>query len=123
MNAAAQAPLPEEDSPAMDALADLEDRIRKAVDLLTTLRAERDAAVAELAAARDAAGTALTDSQKNHKELEALRADRKELDALRLSRKELDVLRVGQKELDSLRRERKEVRVRIEKLLEQMDQL
>jgi FtsZ-binding cell division protein ZapB len=88
MEAAAQAPLPEE-----DALASLEERIRRAADLVTQLRAERDAAVAELDNIRKAAGGALADSQK-------LRA-----------------------ELESLRGERKQVRTRIEKLLGQMELL
>jgi FtsZ-binding cell division protein ZapB len=100
---AAQAPLPDEDTLALDALSYLEERIRRAVELVATLRAERDTAVAELEAARSAAGSALTDSQKNRQELEALRANRKEL--------------------ESLRTERKEVRTRIEKLLAQMDSL
>jgi FtsZ-binding cell division protein ZapB len=88
MEAAAPAPLPEE-----DALANLEERIRRTAELVATLRAERDAAVAEMEAARNAAGSALTDSQKNRQELE------------------------------SLRTERKQVRTRIEKLLGQMDLL
>ncbi len=88
MEAAAPAPLPEE-----DALASLEDRIRRTVELVATLRAERDAAVAELDAVRRAAGSALADSQKSRQEL------------------------------DSLRSERKQVRTRIEKLLGQMDLL
>jgi FtsZ-binding cell division protein ZapB len=85
---AAHAPVPDD-----DALAILEDRIRRTVELVATLRAERDAAVAEMEAARNAAGSALTDSQKNRQELE------------------------------SLRNERKHVRTRIEKLLGQMDLL
>jgi FtsZ-binding cell division protein ZapB len=88
MEAAAQAPVPGDDP-----LASLEERIRRAVDLVATLRAERDAAVAEMEAARNAAGSALTDSQKNRQELESLRS------------------------------ERKQVRTRIEKLLEQMELL
>ncbi|HEY1759738.1 MAG TPA: cell division protein ZapB [Bryobacteraceae bacterium] len=88
MEAAAPAPLPDE-----DALASLEDRIRRAVELVATLRAERDAAVAELDAVRRAAGSALADSQKSRQEI------------------------------DSLRSERKQVRTRIEKLLGQMDLL
>jgi uncharacterized coiled-coil DUF342 family protein len=51
--------LPEEDS-----LASLEDRIHRAVELVTTLRAERDAAIAE--------------SQKLREELESLRSERKQ---------------------------------------------
>lgn len=81
-------PLPDE-----EALASLEDRIRRTVELVATLRAERDAAVAELDAVKRAAGTALADAQR-----------------LRL-------------EIESLRGERKQVRTRIEKLLGQMDLL
>jgi len=62
-----------------DALATLEERIHRAVDLVTALRTERDAAVA--------------DSRKLRQELEDLRA------------------------------QRKQARVRIEKLLGQMDLL
>ena len=62
-----------------DALAALEERIHRAVDLVTTLRTERDAAVA--------------DTRKLRQELEDLRA------------------------------QRKQARVRIEKLLGQMDLL
>ena len=62
-----------------DALATLEERIHRAVDLVTTLRTERDAAVA--------------DAGKLRQELEDLRA------------------------------QRKQARVRIEKLLGQMDLL
>jgi FtsZ-binding cell division protein ZapB len=62
-----------------DALATLEERIHRAVDLVTALRTERDAAVA--------------DSRKLRQELEDLRT------------------------------QRKQARVRIEKLLGQMDLL
>lgn len=88
MEAAALSPLPEE-----DALTSLEDRIRRTVELVATLRAERDAALAELEAVKRAAGSALTDSQRMRQEL------------------------------DTLRGERKQVRTRIEKLLGQMDLL
>jgi FtsZ-binding cell division protein ZapB len=99
MDTAAVQALPElpldlnEDQPGLDPLASLEDRIRRAADLVSHLRAERDAAVAERDAARKAAGAAVTEQQK-------MRA-----------------------ELDSLRGERKQVRQRIEKLLGQMDLL
>ena len=76
-----------------DSLASLEDRIRRTVEMVTTLRDERDAAVADRDAARKAAGAALTEAQQ-------MRA-----------------------ELDSLRGERKQVRTRIEKLLGQIDLL
>jgi len=99
MDTAAVQALPElplelnEDQPGLDPLASLEDRIHRAADLVSHLRAERDAAVAERDAARKAAGAALTEQQK-------MRA-----------------------ELDSFRGERKQVRQRIEKLLGQMDLL
>jgi FtsZ-binding cell division protein ZapB len=70
----------------VDALASLEERILRAAELVSALRAERDAAVA-------AAGNALAETQKLREELEGLRS------------------------------ERKNVRVRIEKLLGQMDLL
>ena len=57
--AASLLPLPED-----DALASLEDRIRRAVELVATLRAERDA---------------LAESQKLRQELEALRGERKQV--------------------------------------------
>ncbi len=89
MEAPAKAPLADDE----DALASLKNVIRRAVDLVSTLRAERDAAVAELDAVKRAAGSALADAQKFRQELESLRG------------------------------ERKQVRTRIEKLLGQMDLL
>ena len=82
-------------SPAMeeDSLASLEDRILRTVELVNTLRAERDEAIAERDAARKAAGTAAAEAQKTRQEIEELRG------------------------------ERKQVRTRIEKLLGQMDLL
>jgi FtsZ-binding cell division protein ZapB len=88
MEAPAQAPIADD-----DALASLEERIRRTVELVTTLRAERDAAIAELDAVKRAAGSALADAQKFRQEIESLRG------------------------------ERKQVRTRIEKLLGQMDLL
>ena len=82
-----------EDQLGLDPLASLEDRIRRAADLVSHLRAERDAAVAERDAARQAAGAALSEHQKMRDELASLRG------------------------------ERKQVRQRIEKLLGQMDLL
>ena len=99
MDTAAVKALPElppelmEDQPGPDPLASLEDRIRRAADLVSHLRAERDAAVAERDAARQAAGAALAEQQKMRDELASLRGDRKQ------------------------------VRQRIEKLLGQMDLL
>ena len=69
-----------------DALASLEDRIQRAVQLVGRLRQEKDAALVEAAEARAEAGR-LAD------------------------------------EITALQAERKQVRARIEKLLEQIDQL
>ena len=60
-------PAPEEDS-----LASLEERIRRTVELVATLRAERDAA-------RSAAGTVTKDTQKLRQEIEDLRGERKQV--------------------------------------------
>jgi FtsZ-binding cell division protein ZapB len=88
-------PAPDEDS-----LASLEERIRRTVELVTALRAERDrafeerdSALVERDAARAAAGSVTKDTQKLRQEIEELRG------------------------------ERKHVRTRIEKLLGQMDLL
>jgi uncharacterized coiled-coil DUF342 family protein len=56
--------LPDPGLPEEDSLASLEDRIHLTVELVTTLRAERDAAIAE--------------SQKLREELEGLRSERKQ---------------------------------------------
>jgi hypothetical protein len=83
----------------LDSLANLEERIRRAVELVATLKEERDAALSDLAEARMAMA-----------ELAALKKTAAEAERLR-------------QEVDGLRVERKQVRVRIEKLLGQMDQL
>ena len=87
-------------APDEDSLASLEERIRRTVDLVSTLRAERDAAFAQRDAAfaerdqaRQTAGVSVAEMQKLRQEIEELRG------------------------------ERKHVRTRIEKLLGQMDLL
>jgi seryl-tRNA synthetase len=80
-----------------DALASLEERILRAVQLVNQLRSEKEAAEAQILAARTS----------GEAELEALRAENARL---------LD-------EVAELRAERKQVRTRIEKLLGQMDNL
>jgi FtsZ-binding cell division protein ZapB len=90
--------LPQSES-ELDSLANLEERIRRAVELVATLKAERDAALSDLAEAR-AAMAELAPLKKSAAEAERLR-----------------------QEVDGLKVERKQVRVRIEKLLGQMDQL
>jgi chromosome segregation ATPase len=76
-----------------ESLASLEERIRRTVELVSTLRAERDAAVAALEGERKTATAATAEAQRLRQEL------------------------------DGLRSERKQVRTRIEKLLGQMDLL
>ena len=76
-----------------DALASLEDRILRAVNLVAALRTERDEALAELDSSRKAVAAATTENQKLRQEVEGLRS------------------------------ERKQVRTRIEKLLGQMELL
>jgi uncharacterized coiled-coil DUF342 family protein len=76
-----------------DSLAGLEERIRRTLELVKALRSERDAAVTERDAARQAAGGALSEMKKLRDEIEDLRS------------------------------ERKQVRTRVEKLLGQMDLL
>lgn len=77
----------------IQALASLEERIRRAAELVTSLRSERDAAVAELERVREANAGSAAEADQLKRELEELRA------------------------------EREQVRVRIEKLLGQMDVL
>jgi FtsZ-binding cell division protein ZapB len=91
--------MPQPASEELDSLASLEERIRRAVELVSALRAERDAALSELLEAR----TALA-----------------EMASVKKAAAAAETLR---EELDGLRTERKQVRVRIEKLLGQMDQL
>ena len=83
----------------LDSLANLEERILRAVELVSALRAERDAALSELEEARSALA---------------------ELALVKKAAAEADKLH---EEIEGLRAERKQVRVRIEKLLGQMDQL
>ena len=83
----------ETDASASLALGTLEDKIRQAAEVLATLRRERDAALAELEKAREANTTATKEASKI------------------------------QQELETLRTERTQVRVRIEKLLGQMEAL
>jgi len=82
-------------SPALepDSLSNLEERIRRTVEMVSTLRAELDAARSERDQAQKSATTATSENQKLRQEI------------------------------DELRGERKQVRTRIEKLLGQMDLL
>ncbi|MGI8744540.1 MAG: cell division protein ZapB [Bryobacteraceae bacterium] len=77
----------------VDSLAALEERITRAVEVVSRLRGEKDALAAQVAAAQKEAAAAHAQAQKAMQELEELRS------------------------------ERKQVRTRIEKLLGQMDLL
>lgn len=83
-----------------DALASLEERVLRAVQLVSQLRSENEGLRKQMesdAAERESASTAMAALQSEHERLN--------------------------EELDSLRSERKHVRTRIEKLLGQMGQL
>ena len=90
---------PEAEPLETDSLASLEERIRRTVELVTSLKAERDAALEDLATAK---------------------AELRELSATRKAASEAAHLR---QEIEGLRAERKQVRTRIEKLMAQMDQV
>ncbi len=77
----------------IDSLSSLEERITRAVELVTALKQQNDQLAAKLAAAESARDAAIAQSHTSVDELE------------------------------SLRTERKQVRTRIEKLLGQMDLL
>jgi len=79
--------------PEVDTLSHLEERIQKAVALVSRLRQEKDAALKELASTRGDLGQAQEVNAQLTEEIEALRA------------------------------ERQQVRTRIEKLLGHIDQL
>ena len=84
----------------LDSLASLEERITKAVDVVSRLRSEKEALANQLE-------TALAERDAAQKEASAAN---------------LQSQKVAQ-ELEDLRSERKQVRARIEKLLGQMDLL
>ena len=79
--------------PEIDTLANLEERIQRAVALVNRLRQEKDTAVRELAETR----SSLSQSQEENARLNG--------------------------ELDALREERRQVRERVERLLGHIDQL
>jgi len=79
--------------PEVDTLANLEERIQRAVALVNRLRQEKETAVRELAETR----SSLSQSQEENHRLTS--------------------------ELDALREERRQVRERIERLLGHIDQL
>ncbi len=92
---------------AIDALASLELRIGRAVDLLASLRDENENLREELTAAQ----------AEREQAVSRFNTVREELAAAQLQIKRHD------QELEDLRSERKQVKTRIEKLLGQMDLL
>jgi FtsZ-binding cell division protein ZapB len=65
--------------PEIDTLAHLEDRIQKAVELVTRLRHEKEAAVKELAETQAAWEEAQNSNERLTEELESLRTERKQV--------------------------------------------
>jgi len=99
---------------AVDSLASLEERITRAVHIITELRSQNLSLTKRVATLED---EVLAGNATQH-ELESNNADLlQERDDLAAKSKQL-----GQ-ELDEMRGERKEVRTRIEKLLSQLDLL
>ena len=98
----------------IDTLADLEDRINRAVQVITGLRTENEQLQNRV--------------QTAERDLQSMRAERDEAQALSTEfQKENGVLeqRINRlnEELETLRGERKQVKTRIEKLLNQLDLL
>jgi FtsZ-binding cell division protein ZapB len=91
----------------LDALASLEERIHKAVELVTQLRAEKEALRSENENLRGENKALHTSNEASLREAAEARAGMEQLAA----------------ELEALRAERKQVRGRIEKLLSNIDQL
>ena len=65
--------------PEIDTLAHLEDRIQKAVELVTRLRHEKEAALKELAETQAAWEETQNSNEKLTEELESLRTERKQV--------------------------------------------
>jgi FtsZ-binding cell division protein ZapB len=65
--------------PEIDTLGHLEERIQKAVELVTRLRQEKEAALQELAETQAAWEEAQNSNQKLGEELESLRVERKQV--------------------------------------------
>ena len=65
-----------EQEPLASPLEALEERILRTAELVATLRAERDAALAELDAARKTVAPAMEEARKMRTELESLRGER-----------------------------------------------
>ncbi len=63
----------------VDTLSHLEDRIQKAVELVTRLRQEKEAVVKELAETQAAWEEAQASNQKLSEELDALQVERKQV--------------------------------------------
>lgn len=63
----------------VDSLEALEERIRRAVDLVTRLRREKDAAIAERDSALREAAEARGEASRISEELETLQAERKQV--------------------------------------------
>jgi FtsZ-binding cell division protein ZapB len=65
--------------PEVDTLGHLEERIQKAVELVTRLRQEKEAALQELAETQAAWEETQNSNQKLSEELDSMRAERKQV--------------------------------------------
>ena len=98
----------------LDSLSSLEERITRAVELVSQLRHEKTALEAELERVVSERDTAAIDANAARTDAAAARAEAEAIKAQ---------MHRATKEVDDLRSERKHVRTRIEKLLGQMDLL
>lgn len=101
-------------SESVDTLANLEDRINRAVQMITQLRSDNDQLQAKLKKANDDLTALQSERDEAHSFSEEFQRENATLDAK---------VRTLTEELENLRGERKVVKHRIEKLLGQLDLL
>jgi FtsZ-binding cell division protein ZapB len=70
---------PTEQQPEVETLANLEERIQRAVALVSRLRQERDSAQKDLADTRSSLGESQQENARLNSELEAMREERRQV--------------------------------------------
>jgi chromosome segregation ATPase len=99
---------------SVDSLASLEERITRAVHLITELRTQNAALAKQVSALQEEVNAGATTQHQMESHNAELMKERNDLE---------QKLKLQGNELDEIRGERKEVRTRIEKLLSQLDLL
>jgi chromosome segregation ATPase len=100
--------------PSVDSLANLEERITRAVQIITALRGEKAELQKSLQTTQDELGAATAAHAEAEVRTSLLQTDQQEL---------TEKAKRQAEEIEDLREERKQVRTRIEKLLSQLDLL